>query len=288
MSDATAALARTITWASSKQTYYTARLTVDKDLVNDFYRAYAYFRWIDDIVDTETSNDVTSPSDDERISFIRRQRELIDRLYRNERTDDLTPEEEIVADLISHDRAENSGLQSFIRNMFAIIEFDAYRKGRLISQQELDWYTDSLAKSVTDGLLYFIGNGHPHPTTGGRYQAGLAAHIAHLLRDIVQDTADGLALVRSDVPVAVAVEPLKLIARAKELAVADLSITIGVHCREPTWDRRVRRDPSRRRENQFVVSDRIAAQNGNRHVRRDLMKLEQIIVVHVQRSQLIR
>jgi phytoene/squalene synthetase len=191
MSDATAALARTITWASSKQTYYTARLTVDKDLVNDFYRAYAYFRWIDDIVDAEVSNEVTSQSDDERISFIRRQRELIERLYRKERSDDLTAEEEIVADLISRDRTQNSGLQSFIRNMFAIIEFDAYRKGRLISQQELNWYTDCLAKSVTDGLLYFIGNGQPHPATDGRYHAALAAHIAHLLRDMVQDTADG-------------------------------------------------------------------------------------------------
>ena len=43
MSDATAILARSITRASSKQAYYTARLMVDKDLANDFYRAYAYF-----------------------------------------------------------------------------------------------------------------------------------------------------------------------------------------------------------------------------------------------------
>ncbi|NIO72053.1 MAG: hypothetical protein GTO14_14525, partial [Anaerolineales bacterium] len=91
---------------------------VDKDLVDDCYRAYAYFRWADDIID------ISSQSSDERISFIRRQRELIDRLYRNERPDDLTPEEEIVADLISHDRGENSGLQSFIRNFLAILEFD--------------------------------------------------------------------------------------------------------------------------------------------------------------------
>jgi hypothetical protein len=49
MRDATATLAQSITWAGSKQAYYTARLMVDKDLVNDFYRAYAYFRWADDI-----------------------------------------------------------------------------------------------------------------------------------------------------------------------------------------------------------------------------------------------
>jgi phytoene/squalene synthetase len=185
MKDATAALARSITWAGSKQTFYTARLMVDKDLVSDFYRAYAYFRWADHVVD------VSSQSDDERISFIRRQRELIDCLYRKERPDDLTPEEEMAADLISHDRGENSGLQSFIRNMLAIIEFDAYRKGRLISQQELTWYSDRLGKSVTDGIQYFIGNGHSYPATDSRYLAATAAHIAHLLRDMLVDTADG-------------------------------------------------------------------------------------------------
>ena len=185
LKDTTAALARSITRASSKQTYYTARLMVDRDLVDDFCRAYAYFRWADDIID------VSSRSGEERISFVRRQRALIDRLYRNERPDDLTPEEEIVAVLISHDRGECSGLQSFIRNMFAVIEFDACRKGRLISQCELTWYTNCLAKSVTDGLLYFIGHGHPYPLTDDRYLAATAAHLAHLLRDMVQDVADG-------------------------------------------------------------------------------------------------
>ena len=185
MSDATAALARSITRASSKQTYYTARLLVDKGLVNDCYRAYAYFRWADDIID------VSSQSDDECISFIRRQRELIDRLYRKERPDNLSPEEEIVADLISHDREGNSGLRSFICNFLAIIEFDAYRKGRLISHQELTWYSNSLGKAVTDGLQYFIGNGHPYPVTDNRLLAAIAAHIAHLLRDMLLDTADG-------------------------------------------------------------------------------------------------
>jgi phytoene/squalene synthetase len=203
MSDATATLAQSITWAGSKQTYYTARLLVDRDLVDDFYRAYAYFRWVDDIVDAAASvdaatstdagasNDVSSRSHNERIAFVRRQRELIDRLYREERPHDLTLEEEMLADLISHDRGENSGLQSFIRNMFAVIEFDAYRRGRLISQDELTWYSDCLAKSVTDGIQYFVGNGHPYPASDDRYLATIAAHIAHLLRDTSLDTADG-------------------------------------------------------------------------------------------------
>ena len=185
MRDRTAELAQSITSTSSKQTYYTGRLMVDKDLVDDFNRAYAYFRWSDDMVDT------SSLSPDERIAFIKRQRDLIDRFYNHDRPDNLTAEEEILADLISDDRWNNSGLQSFIRNMFAIIEFDTYRKDRIIIESELAWYTNSLAKSVTEGLQYFVGNGHPYPVTDKRYSAALGAHITHLLRDMIQDTEDG-------------------------------------------------------------------------------------------------
>ncbi len=191
MTDTTAALARSITKASSKQSFYTARLLVDKDLVDDCCRAYAYFRWADDIVDADTSRDVSSQSREESISFIRRQRELVDRLYRDERPDDLTPEEEIIADLISHDKHENSGLQSFIRSFAAVLEFDAYRKGRLISQSELTWYSNCLGKAVTDCIQYFIGHGHPYPATEDRYLAATAAHMTHMLRDMVQDIPDG-------------------------------------------------------------------------------------------------
>ena len=185
INERTAILARSITRKGSIQTYYTARLMVDKDLADDFFRAYAYFRWIDDVID------VTAKSDEERISFISNQSKLIDSLYSLEPIPDLLPEEEILRDLINGDRGKDSGLQSFIRNMFAIIEFDAHRKGRLISGDELDWYVNTLGKSVTEGLLYFIGNSNPYPESEHRYQAGIAAHISHLLRDTGQDNRDG-------------------------------------------------------------------------------------------------
>ncbi len=146
MRETTANLARSITWLGSKQAYYTARLMVDKNLVNDFYRAYAYFRWVDDIVDAPASNDDSSQSNEQRISFVQRQKELIGLLYRNKQPENLAPEEEIVTDIISHDQGKNSGLQSFIHNMLAVIEFDAHRKGKLVGQQELIAYSKYLAK----------------------------------------------------------------------------------------------------------------------------------------------
>ena len=183
--EASANLAQSITRAGSRQTYYTAQLMVDKNLVSDFYRAYAYFRWADDFID------ITSQSKDERISFVKRQRKLLDNLYNHESPSDLEPEENIVADLIHRDKGENSRLRSFISNMFAIIEFDAYRKGRVIKSSELAWYSTRLSQSVTDGLQYFIGNGSSYPTGENRYLAAYAAHITHLLRDMISDMRDG-------------------------------------------------------------------------------------------------
>jgi phytoene/squalene synthetase len=158
---------------------------VDRDLVDDCYRAYAYFRWADDRID------ICSQSTGECIAFIERQKQLVDRLYNDDRPDDLAPEEEIIADLISHDRRENSGLRSYIYNFLAILEFDARRKEQLVSEQELKWYSDCLGKAVTDGILYFIRNGHPYPATNNRYLAATAAHITHMLRDMVEDVPEG-------------------------------------------------------------------------------------------------
>ena len=95
MTDTTATLARSITLKGSKQTYIIARIMVDKDLVNDFFRAYAYFRWADDIVDAPTSLDAPSAFDvktsmdssaqtrSKRIAFINRQKDLMESLYNN-------------------------------------------------------------------------------------------------------------------------------------------------------------------------------------------------------------
>jgi phytoene/squalene synthetase len=185
MKPETALLAHAITRASSKQSYYTACLLVDKDLVDDCCRAYGYFRWADDVIDLNLL------PKEQRIAFIERQNNLVERLYRGETPKDLCPEEEIIADLIQHDRGENSGLKSFIRNFMAILEFDAKRKGRSILQQELNWYSDCLGKAVTDAIQYFVSNGHPYPDDPKRYLAATAAHITHMLRDLVLDLDEG-------------------------------------------------------------------------------------------------
>jgi phytoene/squalene synthetase len=179
-------MARSITWKDSKQAYFTACLLVDRSLKDDFFRAYAYVRWADDIIDSP------GVEESKRHLFTERQRMLVDGLFAGRVFDDLTSEEQLLADLISHERQGDGSLRSFIINMFAIIEFDAFRKGRSVSQDELGWYTASFARSVTDGLQYFIANSYMYPESEDRFMAASAAHITHLLRDTRSDIADGI------------------------------------------------------------------------------------------------
>jgi phytoene/squalene synthetase len=186
-------LAAVITKAGSKQTYYTIRVFVDPDLMDDAYRAYAYFRWADDVLDMDPgawpgpSNEEAS----ERSLFLERQKSLLDSCYRGEPLRDANDQEKMLIELVGHDREKNSGLQSYLRNMMRVMDFDAARRGRLISQAELDEYTRWLALSVTDNLHYFIGHGTPTPQGDGRYQAVTGAHIAHMLRDTAEDMRAG-------------------------------------------------------------------------------------------------
>lgn len=182
------ALAASITRAASKQTYYTIRFLVDNCLVEDAYRAYAYFRWVDDWIDVELRPRM------ERLAFVKRQRALMDSCYRQEPLANLMPlmpEERLLVDLIHRDTEKNSKLQAYIHNMMAVMAFDADRRGRLISQHELDEYTRWLAVAVTEALHYFIGHNCASPHGETRYLAVTGAHITHMLRDALEDAQAG-------------------------------------------------------------------------------------------------
>jgi hypothetical protein len=177
--------AAAITKAASKQTYCTIRFLVDRTRVEDAYRAYGYFRWVDDILDAD------SDSASERNAFLERQKSLLEKCYQGEGPRDANLQEKMLVELIRHDQEKNSGLQSYLRNMMQVMDFDARRRGRLISQVELNEYTRWLATAVMECIHFFIGHDDFAPHDETRYLAVSAAHIAHMLRDTFDDAQIG-------------------------------------------------------------------------------------------------
>jgi phytoene/squalene synthetase len=186
-------LPATITKAASKQTYYTIRFLMDRDRVQDAYRSYAYFRWVDDRLDTNLC------TQDEKRAFITRQETLLETCYQRKPSDPLNTEEQMLVDLVGNDKEMDSGLQFYLRNMMAVMSFDVERHGRVISQAELSRYSLLLSKAVTEYMFYFIGHQDPPPCSATRYQAVYGAHVVHMLRDMVDDIALGYFNIPSEV-----------------------------------------------------------------------------------------
>ena len=186
-------LAAAITKAASKQTYYTIRFLVDRPLVEDAYSAYAYFRWIDDAVD-EVKPTTWDSSDADRLArvrFLERQQTILEACLSGADPGDLDPHEAMLADLVRHADRTDPRLVAYLRHMMLVMGFDVSRRGRLITQQELDDYTRWLSIAVAEAMHYFIGNGAAAPHDETRYLAVSGAHIVHMLRDTHTDLRAG-------------------------------------------------------------------------------------------------
>ena len=190
-------LAAAITKAASKQTYFTIRLFVDRERVEDAFRAYGYFRWVDDVLDTEAPFPIRGRCGDDpgsrfdKVAFVNRQKSLLETCYRGEMPARLCAEEWMLVDLVRNDKEKNSGLQSYLRNMMAVMVFDVERRSQVISQAELSGYSRALAVAVTEAMYHFIGHDAPSPNHEACYLAVTAAHITHMLRDALEDAEVG-------------------------------------------------------------------------------------------------
>lgn len=178
-------LAARITRQASQQTYYTIRFLVDRERVQQAYQAYAYFRWVDDILDNSPG------TQDDKLEFIHRQQTLLEACYRQDAVSPVHPEEQMLVELVSADHELDSGLRKYLFNMMSVMAFDASRRGRAISHAELTEYTHWLAVAVTEAMFYFIGHDQVFPADNNRYHAVSGAHVVHMLRDTLQDVAAG-------------------------------------------------------------------------------------------------
>jgi hypothetical protein len=186
-------LAEAITKVASKQTYFTIRFLVDRQLVDDAYRAYAYFRWIDDVVDEGLP--VWWDADDGgrlvRSRFLERQKALLEACVSGEEPGEVDPHEAMLVELLRDADRSDPRLIAYLRHMMLVEDFDVGRRGRLVTRQELDDYTRWLAIAVTEAMHYFIGNGAAAPHDEERYLAVSGAHIVHMLRDTYSDVRAG-------------------------------------------------------------------------------------------------
>ncbi|HET9083866.1 MAG TPA: squalene/phytoene synthase family protein [Candidatus Limnocylindrales bacterium] len=208
----TSSLAAAITKAASKQTYHTIRFLVDRPLVDDAYRAYAYFRWVDDVVDEVTSTgwDATDAERLVRMRYLERQRRLLEACLSGQEAGQFGPHEAMLVELARHADQTDPRLVAYLRNMMLVMEFDVGRRGRLVSRRELDDYTRWLAIAVTEAMHYFIGNGAAAPDDETRYQAVSGAHIVHMLRDTCADLQAGYFNVPREVLEASSIGPSDL------------------------------------------------------------------------------
>ena len=183
--DPSAALAAMNTWEASKQTYYTIRMLVPSDRRGDAFRAYAYFRWVDDLLD----GDALSPQ--ERLEFLASQKKLLSECLQSRPPCNLSAEEWLLVDLTQGSLQKNTGLHIYLQGMMTVMDFDVQRRDRRISQQELEWYSRRLATAVTEAVYTFIDDKCGAPRTAERYLAADAAHIVHMLRDLHNDLDAG-------------------------------------------------------------------------------------------------
>lgn len=178
-------LAAAMTRAASKQTYYTIRFLADRARRDDAYRAYAYFRWVDDRLDDAA----TPPA--ARAAFLARQQGLLDAGYRGQMPGGLAVEEQLLAELIAGDTETGSSLRGYLGNMMAVMALDVQRRGRATSAAELARHTDLLATAVSDALFHFIGHDEQPRRDSQRSLVVRGACTIHMLRDAYEDVALG-------------------------------------------------------------------------------------------------
>lgn len=184
------------------QSYLTIRWLADRAYRADAFALYAYFRWLDDMVDERLTDR------DERLTLVARQRDLLAQVAtgmtsRGAASSDLATEEGLLVGLARSALADRpggdgGGLLLSLGSMLDVMEFDARRRGRPVTQGELDGYTRDLAVSVTEALHHCIGHGTRSPHDETRYVAVTGAHVAHMLRDLVEDVDAGYVNIPSE------------------------------------------------------------------------------------------
>lgn len=177
-----------VTRTCNPTAYRLARLFFNRSMLPVYCLGYAYFRWLDDLVDAPNAlNNLVR-------TMLDRQRDIISAMYEYETQSiylALNIYEQMLVELISYDRTNGQSLQTYITDMLGLLEFDAKRRYQLCKQKDLDDYSRSLGRAYTKVLQICTARGNFLANNHEDNLAGYAAHQAHILRDFYIDVPLG-------------------------------------------------------------------------------------------------
>src|SRR4030042_3249160 len=155
-------------------TYLLVRLFCRRDDRRIAYSLYRYFRQCDDYID--------DPDRDQRekLSFLDRQRRLIDKMYNGHLENDSQ-----LAVIINYDRRHHNAFKNIFYEMLDIFEFDAQRGNKASGAKSLIDYSLKLSHAYTTLLIMFLKP--EHKINEQDIQLAHGCHLVHMLRDYYED-----------------------------------------------------------------------------------------------------
>jgi phytoene/squalene synthetase len=184
--------ARRVTKETTSFGYWVGRAFFRPELNLILFTAYAYFRWLDDIIDQENiSREAAS-------RLVARQRSLTRAWYAGSDPFPSNQFEALLQGAIEYDRMSEYRLHHMIHCFLSALAWDAERRHTIVTQQDLDRYSLHLGRAYAEGLLFGLGlNPVCSDYRGPRDLCGTAAHLTHLLRDLFIDLELGYVNISS-------------------------------------------------------------------------------------------
>lgn len=177
-----------ITRDESPTVYSLGKFLFNREALPLFCLCYAYFRWLDDTIDSPNA------VNKENQILIAKQKNIFSHSYENGldfKFKNLNIYEQMLVFLITQDKANGSYLRDCIFDMLLGLEFDAQRRFKTSSHQALEKYSQRLGRSYTNVLQIFTMPTQNTYQTNQGVLAGYASHQVHILRDFYEDISLG-------------------------------------------------------------------------------------------------
>lgn len=180
-------LAENIAKSKSPKAKFILDLIVEKNIRGYLNLCYAYLRWVDDFVDNPQNN-IT-----EKISFVGRQKRLIDDFCLSKQAAQISIEESFLFHFIKFALSrQKTFLIDALKMMVHTIEMDALRleHNGVYDKEEMKSYIEKNSKAFFDIITWFVAPDNPY--TSQNIYCGKFATRLFMLRDFEDDVKIGL------------------------------------------------------------------------------------------------